>query len=533
MDRAPSNPFEQLDFSGFNSDGAESLHQILKNIRRAKTDENIKGIYLHLGNIAAGSATLTEIRNALSDFKSEGKFIVSFANYYTHGSYYLATVADKVYVNPEGAVTMAGFSAQIMFYKKTLDKIGIEPQVIRHGKYKSAVEPFLGNEMSEANREQISEYLGSMWNELLAKVSEARSIEVAELQRMADEMLITNTDDAVKFNLVDGVRYYDQVLDELKANVGINADTAISFVKLGDYTNAPKPPKDKLITNTGKIAVVYAQGQIGDGKGNDSEIGTQNVASALRKAREDKKVKAVVLRVNSPGGSALTSEVILREVQLTQKIKPIIASMGDVAASGGYYISCLADTIVASPNTITGSIGVFGLMFQAQELIEKKIGINVEVVNTAKHADLGSMFRPLSQDERGLIKKSIEEIYDTFIEHVADGRGMTKEQVDEVGQGRVWSGRDAQKLGLVDVLGGLNEAIAIAAERAKLEDYTIIELPKQKDPFEEILTQFSGSASIEQMFLKNTNLNPYLEHLNNLTKIRGAQMRLPYDIVIE
>ena len=207
--------------------------------------------------------------------------------------------------------------------------------------------------------------------------------------------------------------------------------------------------------------------------------------------------------------------------------------MGDVAASGGYYISCLADTIVASPNTITGSIGVFGLMFQAQELIEKKIGINVEVVNTAKHADLGSMFRPLSQDERGLIKKSIEEIYDTFIEHVADGRGMTKEQVDEVGQGRVWSGRDAQKLGLVDVLGGLNEAIAIAAERAKLEDYTIIELPKQKDPFEEILTQFSGSASIEQMFLKNTNLNPYLEHLNNLTKIRGAQMRLPYDIVIE
>lgn len=533
MDRAPNNPFDQINISGFSAEGAESLHQILKNIKRAKTDDNIKGIYLHLANISAESATLTEVRNALADFKSEGKFIISFANYYTHGSYYLASIADKLYVNPEGMVTLAGFSAQIMFFKKTLDKLGIDPQVIRHGKYKSAVEPFLGNKMSEANREQISEYLGSMWNELLTKVGESRSIEVSELQRMADEMLIANSEDAVKYNLVDGLRYYDQVIDELKSNVGIGGDTAISFMKINDYTHAPKAPKNKLITKNGKIAVVYAQGEIGNGKGNDTEIGTQNVASALRKAREDKKVKAVVLRVNSPGGSALTSEVILREVQLTAKVKPIIASMGDVAASGGYYISCLADTIVASPNTITGSIGVFGLLFQAQELIEKKIGINVEVVNTAKHADLGSMFRPLTSDERMVIQNSIEEVYNTFIEHVAIGRGMTKEQVNEVGQGRVWSGRDALKLGLVDVLGGLNEAIAIAAEKAKLEDYTLVELPKQKDPIQEFIKQMGGAASIEQLFLNNTNLNPYLEHLKTLTEMQGPQMRLPYDIVIK
>jgi protease-4 len=305
------------------------------------------------------------------------------------------------------------------------------------------------------------------------------------------------------------------------------------MVKLKDYMRSPDLNEDKLVSSMDKIAVVYAQGEIGSGKGSTVEIGTENVAKAIRKARKDDKIKAIVLRVNSPGGSALTSEVILREVELTKGVKPIVASMGDVAASGGYYISCLADTIVASPNTITGSIGVFGLLFQAQELIQEKIGINVEVVKTAEHADLGSMFRPLTLKERAIIKKSIEDIYTTFITHVAKGRGMTVEAVDEVGQGRVWSGRDAKELGLVDVLGGLNDAIGIAAEMAGSKDYVVKEYPKQKDPLQQILEDFGGSASVESILLNNKQLSPYFKHLRSLSNMKDIQMRLPYDIIIE
>ncbi len=533
MDRAPKNPFANLQPGSLKPQNTSSLNQILKNIKRAQADPNIKGAFLYLDNISAGFATVNEIRGALETLKDSGKFIVSYGNYYDQKAYYLASVADKVYVNPEGLVGMQGLVAQVMFFKKTLDKMGIDPQVIRHGKYKSAVEPFLGNKMSEANREQIEEYLGSLWSEMLMKVGVARNIEVDELQKIADEMLVKNVDDAVEFNLVDGARYYDQVLAELKTKVGIEEDKDVKFISLSKYTHAPKPPKKNLISESGKIAVVYAQGEIGSGKGSITEIGTENVAKALRKAREDKKIKAVVLRVNSPGGSALTSEVILREVELTKAVKPVIASMGDVAASGGYYVSCLADTIVASPNTITGSIGVFGLLFQVQELVEEKIGINVETVRTANYADLGTPFRPLKSEERAVIKESIEDIYDTFIGHVAQGRGMTKEEVDKIGQGRVWSGRDAMRIGLVDVMGGLNEAVRIAAERAGLKDYYIKELPEQKDPFQQILEDFGAQTSVKNILVNNTLINPYINHLMSITKMDGAQMRLPYDIHIE
>ncbi|ALO15121.1 Protease 4 [Salinivirga cyanobacteriivorans] len=533
MDRAPKNPFAKLSPMNFEPQSSSSLSQILDNIDRAKNDSKIKGIFLYLDNITAGSATVTEVRNALASFKDSGKFIISYGNYYSQKAFYLATVADKVYVNPEGMVGMQGLTSQVMFFKKTLEKIGVEPQVIRHGKYKSAVEPFLDNKMSEANREQIAAYMGSLWNEILMKVGSSRNLKVDELQRIADEMLLTNVDDVVEYNLADGARYYDQVMDELKTKAGTGEGEKLAMVTLGDYTHAPKPQKDKLISKMDKIAVVYAQGQIGAGKGSVDEIGTENVAKALRKVREDDKVKAVVLRVNSPGGSALTSEVIFREVQLVKEKKPVIVSMGDVAASGGYYISCMADTIVASPNTITGSIGVFGLLFQARELIEEKIGINVETVNTAKHADMGSPFRPLDRKERAAIKKSIEDIYQTFIGHVANGRGMTKEEVDKVAQGRVWSGRDALEIGLVDVLGGLNDAIEIAAERAGVEDYVIKDLPKQKDPIQQMLEEFGANASMQEIFLENTRLNPYLEHLKSLSQMKGVQMRLPYDIIIE
>ncbi|PLX15102.1 MAG: signal peptide peptidase SppA [Salinivirgaceae bacterium] len=533
MDRAPNNPLENFDPVGMSSETGTSLKKILDNIKKASADDNIKGIFLYLDNVNAGMATVSEIRSQLQAFKDSNKFVIAYGNYYSQKAYYLATVADKVYVNPEGGAGMTGLASQVMFFKKTLAKVGIEPQVIRHGKYKSAVEPFLDNKMSEANREQISAYLGSLWNVMLEKVAESRGLTVEDLQTMADEMSIVNVDDAVEANLVDGARYFDQVIDEMKAKVEIADDKDLELVKFKDYFHTPSLNADKLVSSMDKIAVVYAQGEIGSGKGNTTEMGTENVANAIRKARKDDKIKAIVLRVNSPGGSALTSEVILREVELTKGVKPIVASMGDVAASGGYYISCLADTIVASPNTITGSIGVFGLLFQAQELIQQKIGINVEVVKTAKHADMGSMFRPLSIKERDVIKGSIEEIYTTFITHVAKGRGMTIEAVDEVGQGRVWSGADAIGIGLVDVLGGLNDAIAIAAKMAGSEDYVVKEYPKQKDPFQQIMENFGASASLEGILVNNHQLSPYFKHLRSLSNMKDIQMRLPYDIIIE
>jgi protease-4 len=533
MDRAPNNPLENFDPVGMSSESAISLKKILNNIEKASADDNIKGIFLYLDGIKAGAATISEIRSQLQAFKDSNKFVIAYGNYFSQKAYYLATVADKVYVNPEGSAGMTGLAAQIMFFKKTMDKIGIDPQVIRHGKYKSAVEPFLGNKMSEANREQISSYLGSLWNEMLMKVADSRGLSVEELQKMADDLSIINVDDAVEANLVDGARYLDQVIDEMKAKVEVAEDKDLEIVKLKDYFHSPELNTNKLVSSMDKIAVVYAQGEIGSGKGSTSEIGTENVAKAIRKARKDDKIKAIVLRVNSPGGSALTSEVILREVELTKGVKPIVASMGDVAASGGYYISCLADTIVASPNTITGSIGVFGLLFQAQELIQQKIGINVEVVKTAKHADMGSMFRPLSMEERDIIKKSIEDVYTTFITHVAKGRGMSVDAVDEVGQGRVWSGTNAKEIGLVDVLGGLNDAIEIAAKMAGSDDYMVKEYPKQKDPLQQILDDFGASASLEGVLVNNTQLSPYFKHLRSLSKMKDIQMRLPYDIYVE
>jgi protease-4 len=533
MDRAPNNPLENFDPVGMSSESAISLKKILNNIEKASADDNIKGIFLYLDGIKAGAATISEIRSQLQAFKDSNKFVIAYGNYFSQKAYYLATVADKVYVNPEGSAGMTGLAAQIMFFKKTMDKIGIDPQVIRHGKYKSAVEPFLGNKMSEANREQISSYLGSLWNEMLMKVADSRGLSVEELQKMADDLSIINVDDAVEANLVDGARYLDQVIDEMKAKVEVAEDKDLEIVKLKDYFHSPELNTNKLVSSMDKIAVVYAQGEIGSGKGSTSEIGTENVAKAIRKARKDDKIKAIVLRVNSPGGSALTSEVILREVELTKGVKPIVASMGDVAASGGYYISCLADTIVASPNTITGSIGVFGLLFQAQELIQQKIGINVEVVKTAKHADMGSMFRPLSMEERDIIKKSIEDVYTTFITHVAKGRGMSVDAVDEVGQGRVWSGTNAKEIGLVDVLGGLNDAIEIAAKMAGSDDYMVKEYPKQKDPLQQILDDFGASASLEGVLVNNTQLSPYFKHLKSLSNMKDIQMRLPYDIYVE
>ncbi|MBE9467200.1 MAG: signal peptide peptidase SppA [Bacteroidetes bacterium] len=531
VDRASTNPMENFNFQAFEADPFLGLDDILKNIEAAKTDDNIKGIYLDLTVINTGIASVEEIRNALLDFKESNKFIVSYADYYTQSSYYLATVSDSIYLNPEGIIELKGLHAELMFFKGALKKLDIEPQIIRHGKFKSAVEPYMLDKMSDANREQYNAFMGSIWDKFLKGISEQRNISIDDLTKYADNLTIRNPKSALKYKIIDGIKYKDEILAELKDRVKIKQTKKLKFISLAKYQNVPKKPKYKHLAKN-KIAVIYASGEINMGKGSDKTIGSEKLSNTIRKARLDKSIKAVVLRVNSPGGSALASEVIWREVFLTQKVKPVIASMGNVAASGGYYISCAADTIVASPNTITGSIGVFGLLWNGERFLKNKLGITVDRVKTNNYSDLGSMTRRMTGAERDIIQTSVEDIYDTFISHVADGRNMTKEAVDKIGQGRVWSGENAKELGLVDVFGGLNKAIEIAAEKANIEKYRIVSLPKQTDPFSQIMKQLKGDVATSIISNKLGNEYKYYEKIQEMTKINGCQARMPFDIDI-
>ncbi|MCK5823283.1 MAG: signal peptide peptidase SppA [Bacteroidales bacterium] len=531
VDRASNNPMENFNFQAFEAKNNLGLNDILENIKTAKTDDNIKGIYLDLTVIRTGIASIEEIRNALLDFKQSNKFIVSYADYYTQSSYYLATVADTIYLNPEGIIELKGLHAELMFFKGALKKLDVEPQIIRHGKFKSAVEPFMLDKMSEANREQYNAFMGSIWDKFLKGISEQRNISIKDLTNYVDNLAIRNPKSALKHKIIDGIKYKDEIISELKDRVKIEQNKKLRLISISKYKNVPKKPKYKHLVKN-KIAVIYASGEINMGKGSDKTIGAEKLSSTIRKARLDTTIKAVVLRVNSPGGSALASEVIWREVFLTKKVKPVIASMGDVAASGGYYISCAADTIVASPNTITGSIGVFGLLWNGEKFLKNKLGITVDRVKTNKYADLGSVTRRMTASERDIIQTSVEDIYDTFISHVADGRNMTKEAVDEIGQGRVWSGENAKEIGLVDVFGGLNKAVEIAAEKANLEKYRIVSLPKQVDPFTQIMKQLQGDVATSIIRNKLGSEYKYYERIQQLTKINGCQARIPFDIDI-
>ncbi|OQX97094.1 MAG: signal peptide peptidase SppA [Bacteroidetes bacterium 4572_128] len=530
MDRASNNPMDNFNFQSFETNKKLDLSKILKNLKKAKDDENIDGIYLNLSSISTGIASLEEIRNALIDFKKSNKFIVSYADYYTQGTYYLASISDKIFLNPQGGLDFRGLSAEIMFYKSALEKVGIEPQIIRHGKFKSAVEPFMLDKMSESNRKQTSVFLKSIWDRMVKGISEERKISVIDLNSYADKMSLKNAQASVDLKMVDALKFKDEIISELKRLSEKKENEDLEFVSLSSYTAVPKKKSgDGLIKE--KIAVIFAQGEIQMGKGSEDVIGSERISKAIREARLDSSIKAIVLRVNSPGGSALASEIILREVILAKEVKPVIASMGNYAASGGYYIACAADTIVASPTTITGSIGVFGLMFQGKKFLND-IGITVDNVKTNEHSDIGSMFRPMSTSERAVIQESVEEIYDVFISHVAKGRGMEKNAVDNIGQGRVWTGANAKDIGLVDVLGGLDVAINIAQEKAHLKKYRIISLPKQKNPFENIFSEFSTKLQNEIM---EYNLGENYKYYNRLQKIKtmkGTQARMPYHIDI-
>lgn len=533
-DIEPANPLQGFDFMTMNPERSIGIKTVLDNIAKAKKDENIDGIFLNLTTLDVGMANLEEIRNALINFKDSNKFVISYAEYYSHSSYYLASVSDKIYMNPVGSMQFVGLGAELMFFKNALEKFGIEPIILRHGKFKSAVEPFMLDKMSEANREQYSTFLNSIWDHILGKISVARNIEVSRLKEIADQLLISTAPTTVETGLIDSLAYYDEILEKLRLRTKAEKPEDLKLVQLSKYEKVPKvKQKDEKGLAKDKVAVIYASGDIVSGKGDGTNIGSESLSKTIREAREDEKIKAIVLRVNSPGGSALASEIIWREMELAKKAKPVIVSMGDLAASGGYYIACGADTIVADPTTLTGSIGVFGIIPNIQKLLNEKIGITVDRVTTNKYSDIGSMTRKMKSEEHAHILKSIEEIYSTFIKHVADGRGLSLEQVDAIGQGRIWSGINALEIGLVDTLGGLETAIEIAVKKAKLDRYRIESFPKKKEPFEAFI-ELMGQDTKHKMIQKELgNFGPIYNTYKYLMELEGIQARLPFEMIID
>ncbi|MEM6686927.1 MAG: signal peptide peptidase SppA, partial [Bacteroidota bacterium] len=466
----------------------DGLFNIIDAINNATDDDKIKGISIKNNQINAGMAQTKALRDALLSFKESGKFIVSYGDYYSQKDYYLNSVADTIYLNPVGALDFKGLAMERMYYKNFQEKYGVKMEVVRHGKYKSAVEGYISQEMSDANREQISVFLQSIWDEMRNEISASRNISSEQLNVLADELAGRTAPRALDAKLVDKVGYVDEYEAGIQHAMGEN--TLVNRMGIYEYARYTGQRKAKSMSSE-RIAIIYAQGQIMYGEGDENTIGQGAIGNALQEAREDSSVYAVVLRVNSPGGSALASELIWREIELTKARKPVIVSMGDLAASGGYYISCNADKIFAEPNTITGSIGVFGTIPNMHQLAEN-LGINAEQVGTNKNSVEYSLFEPMSEEQRALIKEGIEDIYSLFTKRVADGRGMTVAAVDSIAQGRVWTGNDAVKIGLVDEIGGLDMALEAAADAASLPNYEILELPVYEKDLQSILNQYTN-----------------------------------------
>jgi protease IV len=531
VDRSSKNPFDNFDLISMRPTSNLGLNDILDNIKKAKTDDNIRGIFIEISIPQSGVATLGEIREALLDFRETGKFVIAYAGSYSQAAYYLASVADQVYLTPTGLVQWTGLRSETMFYKGALEKLGLEPQIIRHGKFKSAVEPFMYDSMSDESREQVMSYLGSIWNVILESISETRNIPVNRLEEIASGLLVRSAETAVEYGLVDELIYRDQVIARLKELTDLDDDEDIRSVNISQYTTVPMKREGRGLPRE-KLAIVYAEGAIGMGEGSDLAIGSDRISRAMREARRDTTIKAIVFRINSPGGSALASEIIWREVELAAQEKPVIVSMGNVAASGGYYIAAPATKILASPQTITGSIGVFGLLLDASEFMNDKLGITVDVVKTNRFADIGSISRPLHPAEREILQEGVEDIYEVFTKRVADGRDMDIYRVDEIGQGRVWSGYNARELGLVDEFGGLTRAVEIAVEDAGLETYRIVNLPRQPDPFEELLKSFTGNVRMRLMGNDLAAASKLFETIRFAVENRGVQARMPFDIEV-
>lgn len=534
-ERGVENPFGDFDAGPFGNQTAIGLNDILSSLENAANDDKIKGIYLDVQSIPAGMATVEEVRNAMLRFKESGKWIVAYSEIYSQKAYYLASVADEIWLNPEGMLEWKGLGAQLMFMKGMFEKLEVEPQIIRYGKFKSAIEPLILDKMSEANRMQTMTYMSDLWNKMLNGVAEGRGKSVEELDSFAQNATIQDAEDALEAGLADELIYKDEVIAKLREKLEMeDDDKKINYISLGKYKNAPVAKnEDDNDSKKDRIAVIYAVGDIQGGNSDDDSMGSETISKEIRKARKDEKIKAIVLRVNSPGGSALASDVMWREVVLAKKEKPVIVSMGDVAASGGYYISCAADSIFAQPNTITGSIGVFGVLMNAKKMVNNKLGIMIDTVKTNRFADLGSPFRPLTELERNIIQQGVNDIYTDFITKVAEGRGMKVADVDSIGQGRVWSGEDALEIGLVDKLGGIKDAIACAARMAESESYRVLEYPEKKEPFEQMMEDLTGKG--EEALLKRRlgNYYEYVKDVETLMNMEGVQARLPYQIYID
>ena len=531
VERTQESPLGILSQLFSDDSNTYGLDDILSSIKKAKENENIKGIYLQASILGTSYASLQEIRNALLDFKESGKFIIAYGDSYTQGLYYLSSVADKVLLNPKGMIEWKGIASAPLFYKDLLQKIGVEMQIFKVGTYKSAVEPFISTEMSPANREQVTAFINSIWGQVTEGVSASRSLPVDSLNALADRMLMFYpAEESVQCGLADTLIYRNDVRNYLKQWVDLKEDDRLPVLGLSDMINVKKNmPKDK---SGNIVAVYYASGEITDYSGSSTSeegiVGTK-VIRDLRKLKDDEDVKAVVLRVNSPGGSAFASEQIWHAVKELKTEKPVIVSMGDYAASGGYYISCVADTIVAEPTTLTGSIGIFGMVPNVKELSEK-IGLTYDVVKTNKFSDFGNIMRPFNQDEKTLMQMMITQGYDTFVNRCAEGRHMSKEAIEKIAEGRVWTGEAAKELGLV----GIDTALEIAVRKAGIEGYTVVSYPAKQDLLSSLLNT-KPTNYVESQILKS-KLGEYYQQfgmLKNLKERSMIQARIPFELNIK
>jgi protease-4 len=524
---------QESKFGPFGGNSSTGLIGLKEAIRRAKGDDDIKGILLNLEIVQGGMASLEEVRDALLDFKKSGKFIVAYHEVCSEKSFYLSSVANEIYLHPQGTLEFNGLSTEVMFYKRLFDKAGIEPYIFRVGSFKSAVEPFFRENFSDSARYQTVSFLNSINGYMIGQVARTRGIAPARLKVISDSMLVHNAPDALRLGLVTKLGYFDEVQDYMRGKLGLAKNKKPSLVSLSDYADHNKADEKDGNTSGNRIAVIYAEGDIVTGKGSDDNIGSTKFAEAIRKARLDDKVKAVVLRINSPGGSSLASDIIYREVALTKKVKPIIASMSDVAASGGYYIAMACDTIVAHPNTITGSIGVFGVLPNIQPLLANKLGITVDRVSTGKFSDLPTITRALTDFERQQLQREVDHIYADFTSKAALGRHMPVERLRRIASGRVWSGLEAKNIGLVDVLGDYSDALKIAAARAhlKADDYEVQRLPRRKSGLQSLFSMFGNDddeAKTQALKAELGPLYPAYSQYQQLMQMRGVQAKLPY-----
>ncbi|HEX8268735.1 MAG TPA: signal peptide peptidase SppA [Flavobacterium sp.] len=515
----------------FSEGDGTGVSDIINAINAAKTDDNIKGISILNNNASTGLAQSKAIRDELEDFKKSGKFVVAYSNTLSQKDYYINSVADTVYLNPVGEMDFKGLSSEVMFFKDLQDKSGLKMEVIRHGKYKSAVEPYLQNTMSEANREQITTLLNSVWNSIAKDISKSRNISMGKLNDIANGLLARTPEMAKANGLVDKIVYEDVYHDGIRKALDVKKEKEYNKIDIRDYArNVAMTPQGD---GSDVIAVIYAQGIILGGEGDVGYIGEESMRRALVEARNDDKVKAIVLRIDSPGGSALTSDLIWREIELTKKVKPVVASMGNTAASGGYYIACNSNQIFAEEGTITGSIGVFGTLPNFTTLTEK-IGVDVEQVNTHENAAGYSVFLPLGDKFREVTQQSVEHIYNVFVNRVATGRKMTIDQVDAIAQGRVWTGADALKIGLVDKIGGMDDALKAAAKLAKIKDYRTRDYPEYEKEFGELFAGFPFAKSKESFIKQEIGAENYkmIEQIRRLTSMKGIQALLPFELNI-